>query len=107
MLPRRVNRILQTSVALSLLGMVGLATTVLLGFEEPNGMMLLISSLLFFAAPLALAVHLMMTKELSPQERRTWIRELTSVRSGQALSAYLTSDDRAAAAETFASRAAR
>jgi hypothetical protein len=87
--------------------MVGLGTTVLLGFEEPNTTMLLFSSLLFLAAPVALAVYLMMTKELTPRARRTWIRELTSARSGQALSAYLSSHDRAAAAETFAKRTAR
>jgi hypothetical protein len=107
MLPGRANRILQTFVVLSLLGMAGLAATVVIGFEEPNAMMLWFSSVLLFAAPVALLVHLMVTKELSPQARRTWIREFTSARAGRALSAYLSSDDRGATAETFARRSAR
>ena len=107
MLPRRANRILQTFVVLSVLGMAGLGTTVLIGFEEPNSMMFWFSSLLLLAAPIALAAHVLMSRELTPEARRTWIRELTSARAGRALSAYLSCDDRGATAEIFARRSAR
>ena len=107
MLPRTVNRVLQAFVVVSLLGLVGLGVTVFVAFEEPNSMMLLFSSIMLLAALVALALHLMMTKELSPEARRTWLRELTSARSGEALWTYLHSDDRATTAETFTKQAAR
>jgi hypothetical protein len=38
--------------------MVGLAVTAMLGFEEPNNTLLLFSSVLIFAATVAMLVHL-------------------------------------------------
>lgn len=87
--------------ALSVLGMVALAVTAIIGFEEPNSTLLLFSSILLLAAPAAVLVHLATTKALTRQEKRRWIRELTSRRAPRALSDYLTSQGRRTDGEEF------
>ena len=91
---------------LTLCGFVGLLLTLLLSFEEPNSTLLLLSSVLVLATPGAVLVHLAATRDLSPAEKRIWIRELTSRRAGSALSAYLVSSDRSADASRFQHEAA-
>jgi hypothetical protein len=99
------NWTLAAFAALSLLGIVGLAATALLGFEEPNSVLLLWSSALVLAAPAAILVHLIMTKDLTRQEKRIWLHEFASPRAGWAISEYLTSGDRRATAGSLAEQA--
>jgi hypothetical protein len=86
--------------------MAGLVLMATLAFEEPNHALLLVSSLLVFAAPIAAALHLVVTRELSRQEKRIWIRQLTGRRAPWAFSDYLTSPDRRATARRLAEETA-
>jgi hypothetical protein len=96
------NRFGASAVSLlSLFGFAGLILTLLLGFEEPNSTLLLVSTVLVFSTPAAVLVHLAATTELSAADKRIWIRELISPRAGSALSAYLISSDRSADADRF------
>jgi hypothetical protein len=99
------NRVLAAFAGLSVLGLVGLAGTVLIGFEEPNGTLLLLSSVLVFAAPVAGLVHLGLTRTLTPTEKRIWLHELTGRRAAWALSEYLTCHDRRSTARRLAEEA--
>jgi hypothetical protein len=99
------NRVLGALAALSLFGIVGLGLTALFGFEKPNSMLLLVSSVLVLAAPVAMLVHLGATRELTRQEKRIWIRELTGSRAPWAFSDYVTCDDRPATARRLAEEA--
>ena len=92
------NRVLGALTLLSLAGIVGLGLTALLAFEKPNSMLLLVSSLLVLATPVAMLVHLSATRELTREEKRIWIRQLTGPRAPWAFSEYVTSDDRPATA---------
>ena len=98
---RTPRRILLFFAVLSVLGLVGLVLTVVVGFEEPDSRLLLMSSFLAFASPVAIAVHLTMTKELTREKKRIWVRELTGARAGEAFSAYIMCDDRSVMAETL------
>jgi hypothetical protein len=79
--PPAVNKLLAALAVLSLVGIVGLGLTALFGFEKPNSMLLLASSVLVLAAPVTMLVHLCTTRELTRQERRIWIRALTGPRA--------------------------
>ena len=79
---------------LTVVGVVAMTVTLLLGFEEPNGILLLISSILLFTAPVAMLAHLALTHELTPGEKRIWLRALTGRRAPAAWSAYLTCRNR-------------
>jgi hypothetical protein len=103
---RITNRLLGAFTAASLLGLGILAMTLMIGFEEANGSLLVVSAVLIFATPAAMLVHLALTKELTAQEKRMWIRGLTGPRAASVFSSYLTSDDRRAAATTLAEEAA-
>lgn len=105
--PGSTNRALEAAVVLSVVGMTGLAMTVLIGFEEPNNTLLLFSTILALAAPAAMLVHLSVTKELTRQEKRIWIQELTGPRAPWVFSEYLTCHDRRAIAERFVEEARR
>jgi hypothetical protein len=103
--PSFTNRVFGAFAVLSVAGMVGLAVTAVAGFEEPNNTLLLTSFVLMFAAPVAMLVHLTVTGELTPREKRIWIRQLAGPRAARAFSAYLTSYDRSATAERLAAEA--
>ncbi len=81
-----------------LVGMAGVFAAVVLGFEEPNASILLVSGLLMLMAPLAAAVHLTFTSEMTREEKRLWVRIFSSPRAFGAFSPYLTSLDRGATA---------
>ena len=103
-LPRWVAAI---SGALSLVGLVGLVLTLVLGFETPNRTLLLVSGLIF-AAPLAALWHFVATRTLTPAEKRIWIRELTGAEAFSAIAEYMkTPDLRASARRRAAAAAAR
>src|SRR5262245_49168229 len=96
------NRILGSSIVLSIAGMIGLATTALVGFEEMDNALLLVFTVLVVAAPLAALAHLSLTSELTGQEKRAWLRGFTGSRAPRLLVDYLTSGDRRAAAKMVA-----
>ena len=99
------NMVLGALAVLSLFGVVGLALTGLFAFEKPNSMLLLVSSALVLATPVAMLVHLSATRELTREEKRIWIRELTGPRAPWAFSDYVISDDRPATARRLAEEA--
>jgi hypothetical protein len=103
--PPFTNRVLGAFALLSVFGMIGLALTAMLGFEEPNRALFLLSSVLMVAAPVAMLVHLIVTRELTRREKRLWIRQLAGPHAARAFSAYLTSHDRSATADRFAAEA--
>ena len=102
--PSFTNRVFGTLAVLSVVGMVGLAVTAVVGFEEPNNTLLLTSFVLMLTAPAAMLVHLTVTRELTPREKQIWIRQLTGPQAARAFSAYLTSDDRSATAQRLERR---
>ena len=79
---------------LTIVAVVAMAVTMLLGFEEPNGILLLVSSILMFTTPVAMLAHLALTHELTPGEKRIWLRALIGRRAPAAWSAYLTCHNR-------------
>jgi hypothetical protein len=99
--------ILAAFATLGLVGLAVLALTVLVGFEEANGTLLLISSGLVFAAPAAVLIHLSLTAALTREEKRRWIREFTGPRAPAAISDYLASGDRRATLQRRLDDAAR
>jgi hypothetical protein len=105
--PPAANKLLAALAVLSLFGIVGLGLTALFGFETPNNMLLLVSSVLVLAAPVVMLVHLCTTRELTRQEKRIWIRALTGPRAPWAFSDYVSSDDRAATARRLAEELAK
>jgi hypothetical protein len=66
--------------ALSLLGLAGLALTLVLGFETPNTVLLATSGTLTFGVPLAVLGHFIATRTLTIAEKRMWIRDLRTAR---------------------------
>jgi hypothetical protein len=90
-----INRSFGTWLASSLvLGVVTLALTTFLAFEEPNGPLLTLSCAFVLAVPVALLGHLSLTRELTRAEKGMWIRELTGARAASALSDYISGTDR-------------
>ena len=100
--------LLAVSGALTLLGLVGLVLTIVIGFETPNTVLLLVSGPPVFAAPLAALWHLFATRTLTAAEKRIWARELTGADVFSAMSEYMRSPDLSASARRrFADAAAR
>src|SRR5262245_51274342 len=79
---------------ISAFGLAGLAATLLLGFEEPNAALLALSAVALLIPLLVPFVHLAVTKELSREEKRAWLRAMTGRRAPWAWSAYLSCADR-------------
>ena len=63
----------------------------MLSFEEPNTTMLFVSGALALAAPLTALVHLGLTRGLTDEEKRIWLKEFRSAKVWSALSEYLSS----------------
>jgi len=81
--------------------MAGLVLAVVLGFEEPNNTLLLLSSGLLLTVIVAVFAHLGVTEELNRSEKRIWLAQLTGRKAPLAWSEYLTCDDLRAAAVSF------
>jgi hypothetical protein len=79
---------------MTLLGGVALVANIALSFEEPHREMLLVSALLIAAAPLGLVLHLAVTHELTPDEKRRWMAGLMSRRGPELFGAYFSSVSR-------------
>ena len=88
------NWLVRASIPVSLVGLSLLILTAVLGFEEPNDTLLLLSAGLILAAPLTVALHLIFTKELSRNEKRVWLKAFIGSHAGLAFSDYLKSDNR-------------
>jgi hypothetical protein len=73
---------------LTLLGCAGLVANVTLSFEEPHDGVLFVSALLLAAAPIGLVVHLAITDELTPDEKRNWVAGLMSRKGPKLFGAY-------------------
>jgi hypothetical protein len=76
---------------LTLMGIVGFLVTMVLGFEEPHGPMLLVAGAMTLAAPITVLVHLRVTHGLTREEKRIWLKEFRSAEVWSALSEYLSS----------------
>jgi hypothetical protein len=93
------------SAALTVFGFAGLVLTLLIGFETPNTLLLIVSGTLTFAAPAIAIWHLVATRTLTTAEKRVWVRELTGAEAFSALAEYVRSSDlRASAADAAARR---
>jgi Mn2+/Fe2+ NRAMP family transporter len=91
------NRIFHGLAAVSVVGgLAGMFIVAATGFEEPTGVLLLVSSLLMLAIPVAVLLHLAFTSELTWTDKRVWFHELSGPRVLRTLSAYLTCRDRRA-----------
>lgn len=75
-------------------GLLGIFAVVLIGFEEPYHTLLVASSLLLAAVPIAILVHLWRTKRLTRIQKALWLRELTGRNAARAFSAYLKGSSR-------------
>jgi hypothetical protein len=97
---------MQGFMLLTAAGFVALAGAVVFGFEQANGTMLLVSSLLLFAGPAAILAQVTFTHALSREEKRLWLRALTGRRALRAWSLYLASADRRGALSQLTPKAA-
>ena len=82
--------------------MTGLVLTALFGFEEPNYILLPLSSGLLLTALVAAFAHLSVTRVLNRSQKRIWLHQLTGRRAVWAWAEYLACDDLRAAAIRFA-----
>jgi len=73
---------------LTVIGIVGFMVTMVLGFEEPHTLMLLVAGAMTLAAPITVLVHLRVTRTLTPEEKRIWLKEFRSAEVWSALSEY-------------------
>src|SRR5437660_5191855 len=78
---------------LTTVGIVGLFMTTMLSFEEPNTLMLFVSGALALAAPITALVHLGLTRGLTDDEKKIWVKEFRSAQVWSALSEYLSSNN--------------
>jgi hypothetical protein len=81
--------------------MAGLLLTALFGFEEPNNILLLLSSGLLLTAIAAVFIHLAVNRQLTRSQKHIWLRHLTGRRALFAWTEYLTCNDLPAAARQF------
>jgi hypothetical protein len=86
--PRATRGIL---AVLTVVGIAGFVVTAMLGFEEPNTPMLLVSGAMTLAAPITALVHLSVTRGLTHYEKLIWLKEFGSAEVWSALSEYLSS----------------
>ena len=79
--------------ALSIFGCAVAAFTALIGFEEADDTLLLASTLLTLTAPFAVLVHLILTNQLTRDDKRLWTQTFMSSGFASAFSIYLSSTD--------------
>ena len=100
--PRGVMGIL---MVLTVVGIVGIVVTAMLGFEEPNTPMLLVSGAMTLAAPVTALMHLTVTRGLTHDEKRIWLKEFGSAEVWSAFSEYLSSSNLSESAKRRAQNA--
>lgn len=86
---------------LSLAATMGLVLTALSGFEEPNDVLLLLSSGLLLVAVVAVFAHLGATRLVEPALKRVWFQQLVGRRALSAWAEYLTCEDLRATADAW------
>jgi hypothetical protein len=94
-------------VGLLLLGLAGTVLTALLGFESPNRTLLYVSSALLLAPLLVTLAHVGLTRAMTTEQRRLWLRYFTGRRALWAFGEYLNCTDPGAAADRLSGRSAR
>lgn len=99
-----VDRLLRTSWVVTVFGLVLILLALLLGFEEPVQALIAVGTPMVFLPLLLVAGHLMLTSGLSPDEKRSWLRELASWQAGEAFASYLQSADRRTALRDLLNR---
>ena len=97
------NTVLRALPLLSAAGLDCFVVAVAIGFEEPNGALLLLSIPLLLCTPVGVLAHVCLTRELDKKQRRVWLRALTGRRWLWTFPEYLSSPDRATAAKTLPS----
>jgi hypothetical protein len=70
--------------------------TLLLGFEEPHTLLLVVSSFLVVSAPAAIFGHVLFTRHLDSNEKRELIGYFLSRHAAVAIDEYVSSTDRRA-----------
>ena len=88
---------------LSLLGLVLLVANIALSFEEPHSEMLTVAALLLIAAPLGILLHMAITSEMTPAEKRMWLSALAGRKGPSLFAAYFSATDRARATHMLVS----
>jgi uncharacterized membrane protein len=91
---------------LTAIGLVCLVVTIVLGFETPNTVFLVVSAALTLLAPMAILLHFAVTRRLTTAEKRVWMREFTGAEVWSALSEYISSPNLSASADRMAKEAA-
>jgi hypothetical protein len=76
-----------------------LLLTLLVGFEEPNAILLWTCSAMALAAPAVVVIHLACTETLAVDKKRAWWTSFGGANVFSALSEYLSTPDLAASAE--------
>ena len=98
--PTTISRgVIGILAVLTVIGIVGFLVTLVLGFEEPHTPMLLVAGAMTLAAPIAVLVHVRVTRGLTHEEKRIWLREFGSAKVWSALSEYLSSTNLSADAK--------
>ena len=100
--PTYADAALRVLPVVSTLGFAGLVVTVAMGFEEPTPVLLGLSSVALVIPVLGAFAHLALTRELTPQEKRAWLRDLIGPRALWSWSSYLMCSNRREAASTLA-----
>jgi hypothetical protein len=96
-------RLLRAGVAVLFVGaMAGLGLTAAFGFEQPNDLLLFLSSGFLLVAIAAVFTHLGTTRTLTRSQKRIWLDQLASRRAAWAFGEYLTCEDLRAAATRLA-----
>ena len=70
-------------------GLAGIASAAMLGFEEPSAALLGVSLVALLGPVLLILLDLALTRDLTPAEKRAWLRHLAGPRAPQACSVYL------------------
>jgi hypothetical protein len=99
--PRRAFRCLPS---VSLLGVALLVANIALSFEEPHWPMLTVAALLLLAAPLGILIHMAITSEMTPAEKRMWLSALAGRQGPSLFAAYFSGTDRARATQMLVPR---
>jgi hypothetical protein len=85
----RVAHLLRLAGAITLLGIIGVALALFLGFEEAPGALFLVPALCVFVAPIVLLLHLCLTKTMTRAEKQSWLKAFVSRRALHAAADYV------------------
>jgi hypothetical protein len=95
------DHLLAVSPYATIMGLAGLTAVALMSFEEPPWRAFLLFGAMSNAAPIALALHLHNTTELTNDEKRLWVRGLTTWKVMTLFPAYFSAAERAKTTRTL------